>query len=163
MKKSKYVIFLSMFFSTLVYSQEILVLGCEGVIDTETLTSTSTPPNEKKKTSRKITTEIKIDKKNKIIKVQDQQLDVCNQGGPSEECVCNFDENNYECKFEPPNNTEYGLDIFRKKISLGRKTGITYFQMYSLNMTGKDSSYYYSSSTTVIGMLNCEIKKINKF
>lgn len=150
-----------MFFSTLVYSQEILVLGCEGEITQVTSKLHSTKPKENTKETRKIVTDIQIDKKNKIMKVQNQELDICGWGG-EDKCVCNFDENNYECKLEQKLNTENTDSENNARLLIGRKTGTTHFQNLYYSTYKMDSGYQtfiYQTS----GQLNCEIKKTNKF
>jgi hypothetical protein len=82
--------------SNLVYSQDLVVLGCQGELKEERLTIESTKPKEEIKTTRNVLTEIKIDKKNKVIRVQEKSLDRC----VLSKCVCNFNENVYECKSE---------------------------------------------------------------
>ena len=78
--------------SNLVYSQDLVVLGCQGELKEERLTIESTKPKEEIKTTRNVLTEIKIDKKNKVIRVQEKSLDRC----VLSKCVCNFNENVYE-------------------------------------------------------------------
>ena len=65
--------------SPLVYSQEIVILGCQGEISREELKLDTTKPDEVIKTSRKVLTEITVDKKNKMIRVQDSTLDLCKE------------------------------------------------------------------------------------
>jgi len=158
MKKLIFLIILIISFP-IVYSQEIIVLGCQGEISTEEHKLDTSKPDEIIKSIRKVLTEITIDRKNKIIRVQDSTLDICRE---IKNCTCIFDENTYQCKKVGTWKGDNYESNEEKTISIGRKTGITNY-FYYFDSRSKFVNKMVSNTDVSRGQFQCEIQDKNKF
>ncbi len=143
----------------LVHSQDIVILGCQGEILKEELKLDTSKPDEKIKSSRKVLTEIFVDKKNRIIRVQDTTLDFCKE---IKDCTCLFDENNYQCKRIRKLKGDFYESNDETSISIGRKTGITNYFFFNQSIS-KFSDKQISNTDVLRGQFQCEINDKNKF